>query len=943
MKRIIAFLLTLVLLVPMLPAQAETVAEKPYCGIGSSDFSNARFPNLEGRHTVVVNVKDGEVYLSTDGASRDIDKVARAVKNTLDNYPEGMRTFVLHKSSDVFQLQEDTIYFEEGVEKLKAVFSQFIKAYAEIGGKLDGVVLDVEYVDTYNWYLYSKQYTKDNPDVYKNIVENPRYKTDVRPLLVERGFKFYKDTSKPEIWSVYPRLKGAEKEEYADCLAIWNTVMRIRLNNYMTEAVYEPLAQHMPGVPLYDYQSRATNAWLKDLTDKGEHNYVAGNSVPVGVISHHNTYGSRLSDAFFTVDGQPVYNTPVAYNGAEYAATPFNRILWDVNLMKNMYEASGGNIAVTVAEYDYSPDKVGTPSNTPYYTESVFHIGLLDPKLFGIYMYEKEFTTEEYNKRAKVLQQIMAELTRVAGYADRKPIAVPATWNSSFLLSGIYANGRNLWRLTPDDSKVDPEKFVVAGKDPTFTINGQTITFPQGKIIDTGSISVVGSYGYWIETPKNVTPIITNDADRFSKYPSFAEDFESYAAGKTFSSANALPATCWRVSGTAPVVRIVDSNKVLALTDTATVTNEKLPQNITAGDYYAKQQAWEISVTLPENFSGELKLLTCGDGGIKITGDKVYYDAGGDYKELTGVKLFAGQKYTLKREVDFRYEQLCNYTILDAAGKAIGQVIAVPMAKISLPVTKIAISCADVTGEVLVDDYKLYPTGVTADFEVYNAKTGIRQKDITQKSRTDVAYRLSWLNGSSRAEQGEVVATFYDAAGKKVSQKIVKTVQIKPGCDGVETGTVQVPQGQSVVLQIMRIVETPKAITPTGTTAPSGAKPTDEQAVKPTEQQSTKTSLGKPTRASGKATKPTVSTKATVGNTVVAPTGETEILSTEITVENSTTVPTQTTSVEVSETSPIPEKTNGKNSTALWIVISVVVLGVAGTAAYLLCSKKKKG
>ena len=180
MKKILAFLLTLALLAPMIPAKAESVAVKPYYGIGSSDFNRTKFPNLEGRVMISVVVEDGEVYLSGVGAGRDINKIASNLKSTLDGYPEGMRNIVLHKSSDVFKLQEDTIYFEEGVEKLRTVFSQFIEAYAEIGGKLDGVVLDVEYVDTYNWYLYSKQYTKENKDVYKNIVKNPRYKTDIR-------------------------------------------------------------------------------------------------------------------------------------------------------------------------------------------------------------------------------------------------------------------------------------------------------------------------------------------------------------------------------------------------------------------------------------------------------------------------------------------------------------------------------------------------------------------------------------------------------------------------------------------------------------------------------------------------------------------------------------------------------------------------------------------
>ncbi len=58
------------------------------------------------------------------------------------------------------------------------------------------------------------------------------------------------------------------------------------------------------------------------------------------------------------------------------------------------------------------------------------------------------------------------------------------------------------------------------------------------------------------------------------------------------------------------------------MTGTASMKNVKLPQNISAGDYYAKQQAWEVKVTLPEGLSSnaELKLLRFGDtdGGIKF-------------------------------------------------------------------------------------------------------------------------------------------------------------------------------------------------------------------------------------------------------------------------------------------------------------------------------------
>ena len=899
MKKLLLLLLVAALLLPILPAKAESVAAKPYYGIGSSDFNRIKFPNLEGRLTVNVGVEDGEVYFSASGAGRDITKIANLMKSALDRYPEGMRTIVLHNISSVFQLQKDTIYFEEGVQKLKAVFSEFIKTYAQLGGKLDGIVLDVEYVDTHSWYLYSRQYTKENKDVYKNIVANPLYQTTVRPLLAERGFKFYEDASKPEIWSAYPKLKGAEAEEYAFCQTIWDTVMRIRLNNYMTEAVYGPLAQYMPEVPVYDYQSRNSYAWLKDLSDKGAHNYKAGNSVSVGITSHHNTYGSRLSDDFFAADGQPVYNTPVAYNGAEFAATPFNRILWDVNLMKNMYQAADGNVAITVAEYDYSPNKAGTPSNTPYYTESIFHIGLLDPEPFCIYMYDKEFTTQEYNARAQVLQEIMEELTRVAGYADREPILVPSTWNSSFLLSGIYANGRNLWRLTPDTTQVSLEDFKTGDTDPTFTVNGQTITFPQGRIIADGNISVVGTCGYWIETPKAVTPIITNDADRYSQYPSFAEDFEDYADGTVFHNANAKPLLCWQVSGDAPVVK----DGALALTGTAALDNVKLPANITAGDYYAKQQAWEISVTFSETLgSGSMQfLMTTADSGFTVEDGKIWYAEAASRRELSGITLQAGETYTFKRVLDLA-AFTCSYWVY-AGETLLGKAENVPMNPVALPINTVSFSCYDLTAQVLLDDYKLYPTGIATDFEVYDASSGMQQKDITQKSGENVAYRLSWLNGSDVSADASVVATFYDAAGNQLSRQTVGSVSMSPGYDGVETGIVEVPQGQLVVLSLQTDGEAPAPTAPTGPAAKPTAAPTQGQADKPTQGQTTKPTQGQTTKPTqGQATNPTQEQTAKPTQEQTAkPTQE----QTAKPTQSQTANPTQTQTAKPAATQPV--------------------------------------
>ena len=125
--------------------------------------------------------------------------------------------------------------------------------------------------------------------------------------------------------------------------------------------------------------------------------------------------------------------------------------------------------------------------------------------------------------------------------------------------------------------------------------------------------------------------------------------------------------------------------------------------------------------------------------------------------------------------------------------------------KISLPIDGIGVSCNNVIGNpVLLDDYKLYPVGVTAQFEVYNAENGIMPEDQTAAQANNAAFRLSWLNGTAEATTKVIVAAYYDANGKLVEEKVIKTVEMLPGWDGVETGVVEnTAEGQSLKLYMV--------------------------------------------------------------------------------------------------------------------------------------------
>ena len=164
--------------------------------------------------------------------------------------------------------------------------------------------------------------------------------------------------------------------------------------------------------------------------------------------------------------------------------------------------------------------------------------------------------------------------------------------------------------------------------------------------------------------------------------------------------------------------------------------------------------------------------------------------------------LEKGKTYVIRREVDLRTAEAytCNYFIYDAEGNLVGEMKDVAMnSKLPLPITGIGISCTGVSGApVLLDDYKLCVMGLTKEFEVYNANTGIMPADQTAAQANNAAFRLSWLNATNTDETAVVMAEFYDAEGKLVEKKAISTFNLIANADGVESGIIEVAEGQSV-------------------------------------------------------------------------------------------------------------------------------------------------
>ena len=823
MKRFIAILLVLTMVLPLCVfanAADEKVTAKPFVMTNSEILSEEdAYDNFFGKIQFWSRnsddyMTDDSMIVSVPGHGKEIKKIAENLKKTFEEYPEGTRYLRYTALRPVMlRHQENVIFFEKGIQICKEWFTEFITYYKSIGGKIDGVVADVEIFDVFSYDI--TQLAMKDQLLYKKIVDNPLYKTKIRPKLEERGFKFWPNVTDqtPEIYSI-DQNSGAE---YAQSRNIWDIVIRNHLNQYVNEAFLDSLLANYPDAVLCDYQARDTWSWLKTPTDKGSIPS-GGNYYTAGNVNYFNTYAARPGTGFFKDNGVYVYKNLPSYNGAVWADNPFNMVLWEMINAKNLKaSAPNGRFTATMTFYKYT-SRTTSYCNNAYYSEIMYHMGMLNPDPFQSYCIESEIVSRntDVNDAIKVISELLKELTRVAGYSDRKHVSMPYTWNDKYILTGMYANGRNIWRITPDTTGgMTLKDFKVEGaKDPTFSIAGQTITFPGGKIIEDSKISIVGTCGYWVETAKDVLPVITYSENRYEEYPAFIENYESYKANADFDFNLATPAGCYEVkktkTSTAKIVA-VDGNNALAFTGDYSLKLKEILKNITAGDTYAENQAWEVEVTVPANMAAEAEINALNvfgtkakaeEGGFKIAGGKVYYDKAGEYVELEGVDVSAGGKFKLKRSVDFNNAEAftSDYAVYDASGKLLGQVKDVPMVQVKIPVQKINLSVAGITGDaVLFDNFKLYANGVGADFELYNAKTGIEYTDLESAKDSNTAYRLSWMNATAYEKVYSVVAAYYNG-DKLVEEKVVEEIKMAPGTDYVAYGVVEVKDGQTVKL-----------------------------------------------------------------------------------------------------------------------------------------------
>ena len=964
MKKLITLLLVLALLVPLcLVANAAAEKKEFYAVTWSNDIEGC-FSNVKNLYTITVGMMGENVKLGSlvHGSFTDeqVEKMAKAMKAEMDKRAEGERYIHFFGPSETMALVEKEVYFDEATTQLTKLTTALFDKYAEIGGKIDGAMMSMLYPDLHSYYVDKSSYHK--------IVSDSRYKTEIRPLLAERGFVFYEKPTQqtPEIYGI----SGNAGSKYANCAGIWDTVMDIRLNTAIRQWAYEPMAKHFPNVHVADYQSTDTDAWMKPVNAKGNvMGGSGGNNLRAGNASCEKFYSNTPSNDDFYGKVGISYKSIPTYMGTYYRKTSFNNFRYDTNTAKQCYIAdSTGDVCFWINMFSDAEDTNTSIANSPYYAEQVFHLALYDPKPFVLFMNTASVKGDELKQGATVVNDLLGELNRIVGYADRKPIEMPVDWNSEFVISGMSANGKNYWRITPNRDLTTKKAFKTAGKDPTFSLAGQTVTFPGGKIIEDSKISGVETMGYWVETDKKTTPVITSDENRFADFPAYKEDFESYNVNGKLQSTNLRDPNGWVVNpkGSDMLIASFAGSKVLTVTGDSILKNQNIPANMTAGDSYAKKQAWEVTITIPDGIAADAKMTLLNyeakgtqfdDGGFLLQGNKLYYATGEAtaegapvYAELMAAK--AGT-YTLKRDMNFGESFFCDYTVTDASGKVLKSVEKVFVPAFSGKVSTIGLVCENMNKSIMLDNYTLRVTSAAADLYLYDTALGTKVEDGAKRTAS-TTYRLSWANASQRNETATVKAAV--TAGGKTTVKTLKTVTMKPGCDGVEYGAVDVKSGESVKIYLETSIKDEKLEKPAAT------EPAETEPETPETTKETQAKLTKPTRATKETKVPTKASKVTKAteakNTKATKPTETLALNqTEATDQTEaagqTLAPEQTQAPEESfATDPTeatgadtPDDAKGKSkgtTVAIIIASAVGVLAAAGGASIFVKKKLAK-
>lgn len=226
-------------------------------------------------------------------------------------------------------------------------------------------------------------------------------------------------------------------------------------------------------------------------------------------LLHVGTHQARaIYGVLGQLDNRRVTDGRFGGNGPRYGRGPFQAFRLSVNTMRSMVLSSDVPVQPWIPHKGYEKSLI---RESDLYQEMLFHVGLCNPDVF---LYWNAWPRGENPgfSRDRVVDDCLRRLTELVGAADRRTLVRElAPWDGAYLLSGMNAGGRSVWRFTPDlPDGVTREGSLVRESPPVFRVGDVEVTIPGGRVHRPER--EVSTVGYWVVAGLDAGPAVTRSS-----------------------------------------------------------------------------------------------------------------------------------------------------------------------------------------------------------------------------------------------------------------------------------------------------------------------------------------------------------------------------------------------------------------------------------------------
>ncbi len=193
----------------------------------------------------------------------------------------------------------------------------------------------------------------------------------------------------------------------------------------------------------------------------------------------------------------------------------YQAFVFDAKLARTLSATSTREITPWVASPNYLNFRYGF--DYQHWQEDVFHLGLSGAKDFLYWRYSVMGLDPEGNT---IADRVLKRLDDLIGFQNARPLSFDyPEWEDGFVLSGMEAGGRRLWRVTPNpDVPFTITQSVVSNVN-LVTIQSGTdapLVLRHATLADTSLDPMQGTgrpLGYWILQSKAPNDLLTGTVD----------------------------------------------------------------------------------------------------------------------------------------------------------------------------------------------------------------------------------------------------------------------------------------------------------------------------------------------------------------------------------------------------------------------------------------------